>query len=64
MLCFHVKFVQSDRRTDGKTISPPPDLSIRGHKIKKKKKTDLSLQPLILNPLLHTDFDTSTTDSF
>ena len=40
MLSFHVKFVQTDRRTDGqidgqtdngKTICPP-DLSIRGHK--------------------------------
>ena len=40
MLSFHVKFVQTDRRTDGRTdrqrqtnyAPPPPDLSIREHK--------------------------------
>ena len=41
MLSFHVKFVQTDRRTDKRTdrqttvkqyAPPPPDLSIRGHK--------------------------------
>ena len=34
MLSFHVKFVQTDRRTDGRTTVKQyaPDLSIRGHK--------------------------------
>ena len=34
MLSFHVKFVQTDRRTDGRTTVKlyTPDLSMRGHK--------------------------------
>ena len=33
MLSFHVKFVQTDRRTDGQTSVRQyvPDLSMRGH---------------------------------
>ena len=34
MFSFHVKFVQTDRRTDGRTTVKQyaPDLSMRGHK--------------------------------
>ena len=40
MLSFHVKFVQTDRRMDGRTTVKKyaPDLLIRGHKNKNKNK--------------------------
>ena len=41
MLSFHVKFVQTDRRTDGRTMAKQytPDLSMRGHN-KAENKTN------------------------
>ena len=43
MLSFHVKFVQTDRRTDRQTTVKQyaPDLSIRGHKKKKMLVTNI-----------------------
>ena len=51
MLSFHVKFVHTDKRTDGRTTVKQyaPDLSIRGNKKKTLVKTEVKSKSIVPN---------------